>query len=173
MRNLRWLSFAILTWLFLAGVIIVSAQPIPKEDYITYLPLTYLRIKIQTAASRDLHLFGDVGGPSYRDENPVDGIDDRRGETLEKIAARFAPYMIQNTSNIPMDFKLFMRDKKNFPLFIDTWDLSPRRGRNSSGNSPSIWLKSASPARPKTWPLMSRARTPSRRSTRTIACCYL
>ncbi len=127
MRDLRRLSFAILAWLFLAGAIVVSAQPIPKEDYITYLPLTYPRIKIQTPASRDLHLFGNVSDPSYRDENPVDGIDDRRLEILKNIAVRFAPYMIQNTSDIPMDFKLFMADKKSFSLFIDTWDLSPQR----------------------------------------------
>jgi hypothetical protein len=125
MRELRWICFALLTWLFLAGVTTVSAQPIPKENYITFLPLTYPRIKIQSPASRDLHLFGNVGDPSYCDVNPVDGIDDRRRGILEKIAVRFAPFMIQNTSNMPMDFKLFMRDKKSFPQYVDTWDLSP------------------------------------------------
>jgi hypothetical protein len=127
MRPGKGFGPGVLICLLLAGGVMVPAQPIPKEKYITFLPSGYPRIKIQTAASHDLHVFGDVNDPSYRDENPVDGIDDRRLEILNKIALRFAPFMVQNTSTIPMDFKLFMRDKKSFPLYVDTWDLSPEK----------------------------------------------
>jgi len=51
MRKYRWFGLAVLTWFFIAGVIIVPAQTIPKEDYIKYLPLSYPRIKIQSPAS--------------------------------------------------------------------------------------------------------------------------
>jgi len=60
----------------MGSLLILWAQEIPKEDYITYMPLTYPKIKKQTDASEKLHLYGNRSASSYRDINPVDGIDD-------------------------------------------------------------------------------------------------
>jgi hypothetical protein len=40
------------------------------------------------------------------------------------VAQRFAPFMVQNTFSIPMDFKKLMRRTPTFNLHIDTWDVA-------------------------------------------------
>jgi hypothetical protein len=102
----------------------LTAQQMPKEDYITYVPLEYPRIVRQTQASQRLQLFGDPRAPGYRDVDPVDGIDDARGAVLQALAERFAPYLVQNTTNVPMDHQRFMDRAQTWPLFVDTWDLT-------------------------------------------------
>ncbi len=102
----------------------LSAQAIPREDYLQYLPLEYMRIVEQTRASVDLQIYGDVTDPAYRDVDPLNGIDDRRDRVLERMAERFAPFLIQNTTSAPLDFRVFMEDRTAFPLYIDTWNIS-------------------------------------------------
>jgi hypothetical protein len=104
------------------------AQAIPKNEYIAFEPLTPPRIVAQTRASDAFHLFGDPQAPAYRDTSPRDGIGDRRRDVLLALAVRFAPYMVKNTTNLPMDFTAFMRGRPSFPLFIDTWDVATARG---------------------------------------------
>jgi hypothetical protein len=102
----------------------LNGQAIPKEEYLEYVPLEYPRLIEQSPASVELHLYGDKNDPNYRDVEPVDGIDDHRHEILHEIALRFAPYLVQNTTSVPMDFKAFMEGRSAFPLYIDTWDVS-------------------------------------------------
>ena len=101
-----------------------TAQEIPREEYLGHLPLSAPRLVQQTAASADLFLFGDPASPDYRDVDPPDGIDDRRHAVLEALAVRFAPYLVQNTTNIPVNFDVYIENREAFPLFIDTWDIS-------------------------------------------------
>ncbi len=60
--------------------------------------------------------------------SPRDGIDDKRHDLLLGLAVRFAPYMVRNTTNIPMDFKGFITRRPSFPLYVDTWDVATARG---------------------------------------------
>jgi hypothetical protein len=101
-----------------------SAQGIPKHEYLRFVPLEHPRLTEQTPASADFHLFGDLEDPAYRDLDPIDGIDDRRHEVLQRLAVRFAPFMIQNTFSVPLDFKRFWRSQGTFPLHVDTWELA-------------------------------------------------
>lgn len=86
---------------------ILFAQVIPRDEYISYLPLHHAKLVEQATASAELNLFGDKSDPNYRDVNPVDGIDDRRFEILEKIAVRFAPYLVQNTKRLVFSCHFF------------------------------------------------------------------
>jgi len=96
-------------------------QAIARDRYIDYLPLEYPSLVQQTAASEAFQLFGDRSDPGYRDLEPVDGIDDRRGELLAGLGARFGPIMVLNTTNLPMDFRRFMDQSNSFNLHVDTW----------------------------------------------------
>ncbi len=107
---------------------LATAQEIPKSEYIEYEPLTSPRIVGQTRASAAWHLFGDPADSTYRDVSPRDGIDDKRHDLLLGLAVRFAPYMVRNTTNIPMDFKGFITRRPSFPLYVDTWDVATARG---------------------------------------------
>ena len=40
-----------------------NAQPIPREEYIRFVPLEVPRVIRQTPASERLHLYGQQGGP--------------------------------------------------------------------------------------------------------------
>ncbi|HSM06033.1 MAG TPA: hypothetical protein VK858_15555, partial [Longimicrobiales bacterium] len=114
----------------LAGLVAIVApapaasQEIPRDEYLAMLPLSVPRLGLETEASRSLHLFGDPEAPGYRDTDPVDGIDDRRGELFEALAVRFAPYLVQNTTDVPMSFEVFIRNRDTFPLTIDRWRTS-------------------------------------------------
>lgn len=111
--------------LIVLGLVLpLSSKEIPWNKYIQHMPLNYPKIITQTEASKILALYGDKNDPAYRDVDPADGIDDHRFKVLEKIAVRFAPYLMQNTSSAPMDFKYFMKNPEDFPLYIDTWDIS-------------------------------------------------
>lgn len=104
------------------------AQQIPRDEYTRFFPLSYPRIISQTSASEQFAIFGDRSDPNYRDVHPADGMDDRRHDRLLEIAVRFAPYMVKNTTAIPMDFEKFMEGRKAFLLFVDTWDLAKAEG---------------------------------------------
>lgn len=51
------------------------------------------------------------------------------------LAVRFAPYLISNTTNVPVDFRRFWDRNGTFPITVDTFDgsgPSPRRvGRDT------------------------------------------
>jgi hypothetical protein len=96
---------------------------IPQDQYLRYVPLTYPRIIRQTEASARFHLYGDPGDPSYRDVDPRDGIDDARAKWLNTLAARFAPIMVRNTPQFPMDFRHFYA-RDSFPIFFERWDVA-------------------------------------------------
>lgn len=102
----------------------LSAEEIPRNEYIKYVPFTYPKIMSQTEANKTFSLYGDRSDPDYQDVDPVDGIDDRRFRILENLAIRFAPYLVQNTSDAPMDFKYFVKNPHGLPLYVDTWDIS-------------------------------------------------
>ena len=113
-----------LSCLSVAFVATASAQEIPRDEYLKYVPLNYPRLVQQTPATEALHLYGDREDPSYRDVDPVDGIDDRRHDVLETLAVRFAPYLVQNTTTMPTNFNVFIENSPSFNLNVDTWDIS-------------------------------------------------
>ncbi len=122
-----------LVLLFLCASFILAGgahgQEIPRDEYLKYVPLTYPRLVQQTAATDALHLYGDQSDPAWRDVDPVDGIDDARHEVLMALAVRFAPYLVQNTTNIPTNFETYIENSGSFPLFVDTWDLTGHESR--------------------------------------------
>jgi len=101
----------------------VLGQEIPRNEYLTYVPLKYPHIVAQNAASVSFNLYGDRSDPNYRDVDPIDGIDDRRAAILSGLGARFGPIMIQNTIDAPMDFHKFMEHTETWNLYVDTWNL--------------------------------------------------
>ena len=113
----------------------LSAKEIPRNEYIKYLPITYPKIMSQTEANKIFSIYGNKNDSFYLDVDPVDGIDDRRFNILENIAVRFAPYLVQNTIDAPMDFAYFAKDPHGLPLHEDTWDLSKEISRLVQSNS--------------------------------------
>lgn len=115
--------FAIVGGVQLLGGLDVQGQEIPRDKYLQHLPLKYPTIVGQTKASVKMDLFGSPPGSEYRDMD-LDGIDDCRHKVLLDLAVRFAPYLVLNSTLIPMDFRLFMEREEPFLLFVDTWDIS-------------------------------------------------
>ncbi len=101
-----------------------QAAEVARDEYLKLVPLDRPRLVQQTAASAALYLYGDRESPTYRDEDPVDGIDDQRHEILVALAVRFAPYLVQNTSEFPTNFDVYIENADSFPLYIDTWDVT-------------------------------------------------
>ena len=106
-----------------------TAQAIPKPDYVTYLPREAALPVQATLANRQFHLFGDAAAPGYKDEAPREGIDDARERWLRALAVRFAPWMVRNSIDFPMDFRRFVEGGDASTLFIDAFDLSQARPR--------------------------------------------
>src|SRR5439155_21534254 len=104
-------------------------QAIPKPEYVTYLPREIVLPVQATPANRQFHVFGDSEAPGYRDEAPRDGIDDTRERWLRALAVRFAPWMVRNSVDFPMDFRRFVEGGDASTLFIDAFDLSQARPR--------------------------------------------
>ncbi len=77
-----------------------TGQEIPRDEYLTYVPLEYPHIVAQNAASVSFNLYGDRSDPHYRDVDPVDGIDDRRAAILNGLGARFGP-MLSAPTQLP------------------------------------------------------------------------
>jgi len=105
---------------FLAGS---AWAQIPADQYLRYMPLGYPSLVRQTAASERFKLFGDLQDAAYRDVQPRDGIDDRRGEWLQQLALRFAPLMVRNTALYPVDFRMFY-NRPDFAIHVDHWNLA-------------------------------------------------
>ena len=104
----------------------LQAQAIPREEYLRYIPLRYPAMVRQTRASEAFDLYGDASDPRYRDVTRVDGIDDRRHQVLLDLSVRFAPYMVMNTTAVPMSWRRFVEEGSPFPLQVDSWDVSSR-----------------------------------------------
>lgn len=104
------------------------AQEIPRDEYLSYVPLEVPVVFRQTPASARLHLFGDPNAPGYQDVN-LDGIDDRREEVLRSLAVRFAPLLVMNSTAVPMDLRKVTAVEGAFPLNIDTWILDRPGGQ--------------------------------------------
>jgi len=106
---------------------LIFAQAIPRDEYLDYIPLEYPRVVEQTNASKRLNLFGDKSSPSYKDIDPLDGIDDKRNAVFMKMGVRFAPFLVQNTTAVPLDFDVFLKGSSSFPLYIDIWNIAPSK----------------------------------------------
>jgi len=94
-----------------------------KQDYFQYVPLTYPRIVRQTAADSMFELYGPAVGSGFRDVAPRDGVDDARGELLHALGVRFAPFMIRNTGNVPLDMQKAQQISGSTILTVDRWDI--------------------------------------------------
>lgn len=101
----------------------VANAQIADDDYLRFVPLSYPRIIRQTEATARFHLYGDPSDPTWRDVAPRDGVDDARGRWLTELSARFAPIMVRNSYQFPMDFRAFYRGD-TFPLQIARWDIT-------------------------------------------------
>jgi hypothetical protein len=115
------------TFFFALGILLGSgfafaAKDIPQDKYILYLPLHQPKIVTQTQASQEFFLYGNPENPSYQDTDPIDGIDDNRCRILKALSQRFAPFLVQNTKAIPLDFNVYLDDEEFFPLVVDTWE---------------------------------------------------
>lgn len=106
---------------------ILGAQQIPRSEYIKYVPLHHRQLIRQTDASAQFALFGDTASPDYVDANH-DGIDDHRALLLNALAVRFSPFLVRNTTSVPMDWKKFITRQQSFPLLIDRWEVSRAPG---------------------------------------------
>ena len=111
----------------------VQGQEIPRDEYLLHLPLGLPRLMPATAASTGLRLWGDPAAPGYRDVDPVDGIDDARHRILMDLSVRFAPFLVQNTGDFPVNFRVYMENRDSFPLYLDTWDVSAEHPERVSG----------------------------------------
>jgi len=100
------------------------SQEIPKDQYLDYLPLKYPKLQPQTSASERFNLYGDKDSATYQDIDRVDGWMTSDMEVLHSLAIEFAPYLVLNTTNVPMNFKSFMDNRTSFPLYIDTWNIA-------------------------------------------------
>jgi hypothetical protein len=101
-----------------------DAHAIPPSAYLSYVPLDYPRIVRATPETELVQLYGDSSSPKYVDVAPRDGVDDARGALLLALAVRFSPFLVRNTTSIPMDWKHFKARSRSFPLFVDRWELS-------------------------------------------------
>lgn len=120
------LTTTLLTLLPAAGV---KAEEVPRDEYLKFIPLDYPRLVQQNASTDELNLYGDREDPAYRDVDPVDGIDDARHAVLTSLAVRFAPFLVQNTEDIPTNFDTYVENAPSFPLTIDTWNVSTEEPR--------------------------------------------
>ena len=125
-----------------------TAQAIPKPDYVTYLPREAVLPVQATAASRHFQLFGDPATPGYTDDAPRDGIDDARERWLHALAVRFAPWMVRNSVDFPMNFRRFVEGGDASTLFIDAFDLSQARPRLLGTQTVDFDQLAAAPCRP-------------------------
>jgi hypothetical protein len=94
-----------------------------KQEYFQYVPLTYPRIVRQTAADSAFQLYGPAPGTGFPDVAPRDGIEDSRGRLLHALGVRFAPFMIRNTSNVPLDMQKAQAISGSTLLTLDRWDI--------------------------------------------------
>src|SRR5437667_9884726 len=109
---------------------LLRASPSHTQARLCHLPPRETPLPVQsTAGSRQFHLFGDSTFSSYRDEAPRDGIDDARAEWLRALAVRFAPWLVRNSIDFPMDFRRFVEAGDWSTLFLDAVDLSQARPR--------------------------------------------
>ena len=104
------------------------AQAITRDNYFAMLPPTP-RIVAQTRASAAFHLFGDRSHPAYRDERPVDGIDDARGDRLLALSERFSPIIRPNNISVPREALDFAG--RPALLYVDRWENAARVGSDS------------------------------------------
>ncbi|MEZ4412042.1 MAG: hypothetical protein R2910_03545 [Gemmatimonadales bacterium] len=114
----------------LLGALLVTAAPLraqtaemTKQEYFQYVPLTYPRIVRQTIADSIFQLYGPAAGNGFMDVAPRDGVDDTRGELLHALGVRFAPFMIRNTGNVPLDMQKAQEISGSTILTVDRWDI--------------------------------------------------
>jgi len=81
------------------------ASPSNTQARLRHLPARETPLPVQsTAGTRQFQLFGDPASSGYHDEAPRDGIDDTRAAWLRTLAVRFAPWLVRNSIDFPMDF---------------------------------------------------------------------
>ncbi len=115
--------------LWLAPLGLLPAQEIPRPDYFTYMPGGMPLPTTQSLQTAQFQLYGDTSAASYVDRDPRNGIDDRRDAWLKGLAVRFAPWMIRNTVDFPMDWRRFVNQGPSFPLFVDVFQVSTEHPR--------------------------------------------
>jgi hypothetical protein len=105
---------------FLPGQV-VHAQEVARTEYIRQLPKGLVKPVPTTPANVAVGLWGDPASAAYRDVAPRDGIDDARGEVLLALGVKFAPILVQNTVQAPVDPYVYIENREVFPLTLDLW----------------------------------------------------
>lgn len=119
---------------------LAQAQGITRDNYHEMIP-PKPRIIGQTNASAALHLFGDTSDSSYRDADPVDGIDDVRARRLLALAERFSPILRRNNVSVPRDpADIFDASPV---LHVDRWENGRRIRSDSIPLGPQVTLAAA------------------------------
>ena len=99
----------------------LHAQEVPRTEYIRQLPKGLAKPVPATEANVAIGLWGDPSDPAYRDIAPRDGIDDARGEVLLALGAKFAPMLVLNTDQPPIDPYVYLENRDVFPISLDLW----------------------------------------------------
>lgn len=94
------------------------AQGITRDTYRDYLP-PRPPIVAQARATAALRLYGDERHPGYRDEDPVDGVDDARARRLLAIGELFSPLLRRNNFSVPRDLDAIFGPRH--ALHVDSW----------------------------------------------------
>jgi len=143
MRQLRAVGLAAVLTAFLIPLA-AGAQEIPRDAYLSFVPLEVPAVFRQTRESEVLHLYGDRDDPGYRDAD-LDGIDDRRAEVLRSLAVRFAPLLVMNSTAVPLDLRKVTSQEGGFPLNIDTWIVDRPGGRLAETESLDLFAGPSDP----------------------------
>jgi len=123
------------TWVFGVTVLVQLAAAVPAAAQAIPSPTTSptcrgkLRSRSVDGRKPPVQPLRRSTTPGYRDEAPRDGIDDARGQWLRSLAQRFAPWMVRNSVDFPMDFRRFVEAGDWSTLFIDAVDLSQAHPR--------------------------------------------
>jgi len=116
-----WISLPLTVLALVSLDSAASAQEVPRDEYIRQMPKGLAKPVPATAANIELELWGDPSDASFRDVAPRDGIDDRRGEILLALGERFAPMLVHNTEQPPVDPYVYIENRQDFALSVDYW----------------------------------------------------
>ena len=98
------------------GITPLLADGVSQEEYVRFLPLSYPKIFTQTNANKKFVLYGNTNDPTYQDVDPIDGIDDRRFEILQRInLSKFSTLIFPGTMRGAGRQSMRMNFPRGFP----------------------------------------------------------
>lgn len=116
-------TVSIILSVLLAGPLLGQETQMTPQEYFRYVPLNYPRIVRETAADTLFDLYGARGPEAAVDSAPRDGIGHARGLLLSALGVRFAPFLIRNTGNVPLDLQATQVISGSTILSVNRWDI--------------------------------------------------